>query len=510
MGNCNGSLPANPTPSNFFSNDDVSQQGVAPPAQPVIPIQSACFVCGTVGQYCDGTTQKCFGVAQGSSEWEEGPDTPCGSCGYCGSCSGIEFGNGFGCNGGCSIAGARRTCRRKSGPGPEPGTSAGFQGKPSTCCRRTTNTPGVNAGNLWFEDNSATKTCDPVYRGFTLPTCKGPMAEYCAPQSPVGPASQGGAIPPLWTGTPNTSDCLRFIQENASNLSQYGQVVGEMLNEYLNVQNNPITSPASDGANHDPFIDQIVTICRSAPGACDAALTQKCQGITRDSLGININLANLCGCFMDSNQYSEYAGFGVTRVCDPVCSLGTSVKPVDPSSPPTNATFLRCNQSICVMDDITIKLLSSVSGNVTFSQACGNCGAGNDGAASCRCFISDTTVQAINSLVGDVSFQQACGNTTTCYQKQPNGVQLQVDCATSTPTNTTGGTGGQPSIALWIFLIILIIIFIIALYFALRKPKKPAQRQELIITQEVPRSTRPLVAKDASFAPTKTVSRPII
>jgi len=347
-----------------------------------------------------------------------------------------------------------------------------------------------------FQDNSKSKTCDPVYRGFDLPTCVGPMEAYCAPTSPPGPT---GAIPPLWIGTPQTSDCLRFIQENAANASQYAPVVGGMVNEYLNVQNNPITSAASDGANNDPFIDQIVSICSSAPGACDTALTLKCQGVTRDSLGNNINLANLCGCFMPSDQYSQYAGFGVTRICDPLCSLGTSVKPVDPSAPATNAKFERCNQSICVMDDITIKLLSSVSGNITFSQACGNCGAGNNGDASCRCFISDTTVQAINSLVGDVSFQQACGNTTSCYQEQPDGVQLQVSCESGAPTNTTGGTGGTPSAALWVAVIILIIIFIVVLYFAFRKPKK-AVPQQVVINQQVATPSRPLISANGNFA----------
>jgi hypothetical protein len=278
-----------------------------------------------------------------------------------------------------------------------------------------------------------------------------------------------------------------------------------MVDEYLNVQNNPITSAASDGANHDPFIDQIVTICRSAPGACDAALTTKCQGVTRDALGNNINLANLCGCFMPSNQYEQYAGFGVTRICDPVCSLGTSVKPVDPSSPPKNATFESCNQSICVIDDVTVKLLSSVGGNVTFSQACGNCSAGNNSGSSCQCFISDTTVQAVDSLIGSVSFQQACGATTTCYQKQPDGVELQVNCSSGTPTNTKGGSGGTPSAAIWIILVILAIIFIIILVYVFW-PRKP---KETVIIQQTSSSASSAPLISSSYQ-AKSTSRPII
>lgn len=496
----------NPNPPNFCdSNTDTSD----PPldgARPLVPLLDACWVCGSPpssgstyqgsdcgGQIANGTPQNLPGGDIGNTEWEWGPSLGCGSCSYCSLCIGRErVGSGCANAACCAIAGERATMRRKP-------SSDGYQGDVLTCCRRSLTKPGTTVGNVCFEDDDGLRTCAPEFRGYQKVGCVGPMATYCSD------ATDGG-IPAKWTGTPQSSDCLRYVSETAPNSTLYEPVVGAMVEEYLITQNNPITSPASNGANHDPFVDELVGICRSAPGACDAVLTDKCLGVTREQLGNNINLANLCGCFMADSEYTRYAGFGVDRICDPVCTLGSSVKPANPSAQPEEAEFARCNQSICVIDDVTVNLLSSVSGDITFSQACGNCGANNQGAASCRCFITDTSVQAINSLVGDVEFSQQCGGAPVCYETQPNGVQLEVDCDTGDEVSTAGGAGGNAAsaVALWVIFIILIIIGIILLVLAFRRPRR---KQELTIQQQ---RTAPLISRNANFAGGGSGRSPII
>jgi hypothetical protein len=156
-----------------------------------------------------------------------------------------------------------------------------------------------------------------------------------------------------------------------------------------------------------------------------------------------------------------------------VCVLGTAVKPLDTTTS-NPAEFLNCTQSICIIDDVTIQILSNSStGNITFAQACGSC-ANNNTAGSCRCYIEDVTLQAVNSLVGDISFQQQCG-TPTCYNSNPivGAPPIQIDCTSGAATGasaSSSSSSGLTYIVLGIIILIFIILLLVAYFQNIRNP----------------------------------------
>ena len=483
---CSSSALSNPTPENICGLGDTIGMEVDVP--------NCCFFTTDIGHYCDGTTQKAFGEAQGSTEWTR---VGAGSqCGLCSSCNGLEQGNGSGLcgfgSGSCSWAGVRQRCRRTA-----------FNGNPTACCRRSASING--AALFCFDANDKIRTCDPQYRGFLQPSCIGIMKTYCSNDVETGYEAK-------WTGTPSTKDCLRYVQEttNPNLLTFYGPVIEAMVTRYLITDNHAITSPETSGSAFDPFINEIIDVCRSNPGACDTVLKQKCASVKRADLSNNVSLADLCGCFMPDIEYASNSTFGIARECDPVCALATAVHILDSASNPP--AFKECKQSICVIDDVTLNILAkSVTGNITFAQACGSC-SGASGGGSCRCFIQDTTITAVDSKIGDVNFSQACGGAPLCYKSAPvaGAPPIQVDCTTGTTVPTSGGstssTGTNGStIALWVAFAILalILLFVIILAFS-RRNRVEEVREPIFIPGSEGRPSRPMIG---SYTGTQTRSR---
>uniref|UniRef100_A0A6C0CGH9 DUF5857 domain-containing protein n=1 Tax=viral metagenome TaxID=1070528 RepID=A0A6C0CGH9_9ZZZZ len=470
---CSSSATQNQKPPNFCGAGDSIGQ--------LADVKNSCFFTTDVGKYCGGEQQYCFGQAQGSTEWIANGGG--GGCGVCSSCNGLEDGTGNGLGngaGGFSWAGVHQSCKRVA-----------FNGDPLTCCRRS---PNINGSSLFcFDDNTGLRTCDPQYRGFAQPSCTPLMAAYCSNDS-------GGGYQGKWSGTPATSDCLRYLQETAGNLSFYGPVVEAMATRYLITDNHPITSSQTSGSAYDPFIETVVQTCRANAGACDAVLKAKCAGVTRDQLSNNVNLANLCGCFMPDLQYASHSSYGIKRECDPVCVIASAVGILDPATS-NPAQFLKCNQSVCVIDDVSINILAnSVTGPISFSQACGSC-AGSAGTGSCRCYIENVSITSINSLIGDVSFNQQCGGQPLCYKSAPvaGAPPIQVDCGTGTPlegssTETTSGTNPAPF--LWIALAIMGVIILVVILISTSSNKK--NNQTFIVQQSPARSSRPLIGSNVA------------
>jgi hypothetical protein len=448
---CSSSATANPFPENFCTDNDTIGM--------LADVDRACFFTTAIGSYCSGLFQTPFGFINGSSEWIlAGPGV---GCGVCSSCQGMEQGSGNGLcgygSGSCSWGGVRMRCKR-----------VGFNGNPLRCCRRS---KAIQGPTYWcFDDQSKARTCDPGYRGFSQPSCIGLMTNFCSNDTET-------AYKNKWTGTPATKDCLRYVQETAGQLSFYGPVISGMVERYLITENKPITSLETDGTNHDPFITTILKLCRENAGACDTILKQKCADVNREQLSNNVNLAGLCGCFMKDSEYAKFSQFGITRECDPVCALGTSVHIYDTNSG-ENAKFKECNQSICVIDDVTINILAgSVTGDINFSQACSSC-AGTQGTSTCRCFISDTNITAINSLIGDVSFSQQCGGTPLCYRSAEvlGAPPVQVDCITGVDTNTQTETASNRAATvrpLWIVFAVLAVILVGVFLYSITRPPEP-------------------------------------
>jgi hypothetical protein len=151
---------------------------------------------------------------------------------------------------------------------------------------------------------------------------------------------------------------------------------------------------------------------------------------------------NLCGCYLyndKSNYPFQDKAIGVT--CDYICTSAEVPKVSD-------GTPVQCDESICVMDDVTINIINSkVGGGINFDQLCGNCKGG-----TCQCYFSDVSINDIDSLIdGGINFKQSCGGN--CFldsqnQPYPGGCPT-TGCTTSEtcPDGTTCSKGHCVSIS---------------------------------------------------------------
>ena len=180
---------------------------------------------------------------------------------------------------------------------------------------------------------------------------------------------------------------------------------------------------------------------------------------------------------MSDEQYDSYGGaFGIQKICDPACVLQSAVKPKDPAN---QFGTLRCDQTICVIDDVSISILGqSTVGDINFAQACASC----TGGAGCSCNISDISITAVESTINDINFGQNCGNVN-CWQSDANGIPQQVDCSVlGGSSEETGGTTSPPSafsdnmVLIIIGIIVAIVILAIIIILLLRRRQEEPSR----------------------------------
>ena len=305
------------------------------------------------------------------------------------------------------------------------------------------------------------------------PACVAVMTNYCSTDTFLGQT-----YTQKWQGDEVTSSCRKYTGLNVGHQSQYVPVVDAYVRRYLITEGKPITFAQQGSLVYDPAIEDLIQVCQDYPGGCDQVLGQVCAGYTREDLKSNPNLGKLCGCFMSDNEYDTYGGtFGIQKICDPACVLQSAVKPKDPAD---QFGTLKCQQSICVIDDVTISILGQSNvGDINFTQACSTC----TGGAGCICNISDISITAVESSVKDINFSQQCGSLR-CWESDANGVPQQIDCALvggDTTTNNGGGTSSTSflsnSLLLTIIGIILgVIIIIIILFLIFRRRQEEPSR----------------------------------
>ena len=202
------------------------------------------------------------------------------------------------------------------------------------------------------------------------------------------------------------------------------------------------------GCKFNFALDILLPLAQQFPGSIDSVLKQVCAGFTRSQIANNPNQVIFCGCFLPDIEYdTNYGQFGIEKVCDPVCSIDSALKPIDPKTRPfinqgglcTNIpAFLECDQTICVIDNVNIKITDSTTGNINFDQVCGNCNKPGVSKASCSCFISNIDFEAIESQIGNVTLMENCGSSLKCFKDNKAGLPpLIVECESG---NSTGET----------------------------------------------------------------------
>lgn len=302
------------------------------------------------------------------------------------------------------------------------------------------------------------------------PACSAIMSLFCSSDTPgVG----GQTYLEKWQGDEITSPCRKFVALNLGNQAQYVPVVDAYVRRYLLTERKAISYPQQGSTLYDPAIEDVVKVCQSYPGACDNTLSAVCRGTTRQELGANPNLSRLCGCFLSDEEFAKEGGaFGVTRECASTCIIQAAVKPRDPNN---QRAFLKCKQSICIIDDVTINILGkSNAGDISFNQSCGSCG----DSSSCVCSISDVSITAVESTIKDTSFSQQCGGADKirCFKKDINGVPQSVPCTnleSNAPptTQTTSITAARLRLGLIVGIIgiILLVIIIVIIILIVRR-----------------------------------------
>jgi len=216
----------------------------------------------------------------------------------------------------------------------------------------------------------------------------------------------------LWSNDLATQRAIQFYIQNANeNLKPF-------IQKLLSVKNIKKL--------RDEELGKLTRLCNMSPGACDDVLNDYCKAYSRqDMLNFeeNTNVSGipigqyknqLCGCHMSSKVYDEYKQTlqGQSPQCDPLCLFPNAVPREDPNN---KGSFEQCDQTVCIIDDVTINIGRGINNEISFTNMCGNC---SDGM--CKCIFGDINVSenGIKSLE-NVDFNLHCGND--CWIRNDDG-----------------------------------------------------------------------------------------
>lgn len=337
-----------------------------------------------------------------------------------------------------------------------------YRGNPAACCligassSQTYNTTGdhwalrPNIKNEWWKIiGDSDYTCDPdATRNCLLQpgTAVTEVAKVCSTLDYEGTKRAWYKQNP--TPTEPNGYCYNFVN-NAQ--SQVGKIVlTAAIHEMA-------TSPnyrefGKDNPPNAQMINTLLGLCStgSAAGVCDGDLANMCSTYTRQDILdaynkyiqnnndiASKNLYQACGCHLKPSEYNEWAKVGVDETnvaCDPICMLPDVVKQF------VNNTQATCNQNLCVIDNVSIDILNSQTGNINFNVVCGNCG-GSSGQ-TCRCIFGDISIFQSGSNTGALNFQQNCGGNCQIPDPKQFGNFINIDCNTGIPNGGPTPSGG--------------------------------------------------------------------
>lgn len=189
-------------------------------------------------------------------------------------------------------------------------------------------------------------------------------------------------------------------------------------------------------------------LCCPYPALCQGILEVSCQGVQGSDLTEGATVPGWCGCHMPAEAYDQYGGnYGVTKQCTPFCNMLGTVPTTDPSGKPVT-----CDQNVCIIDDTTIRLVSSQAGDIKIRQVCGEC------TGSCQCVIDDTNITAIDSSLSssDITISNICGSFTCQVPSDDGKTTIPVDCS---PSNISSVESQNRSYKYLYWLLLLFITF---------------------------------------------------
>ncbi len=359
-------------------------------------------------------------------------------------------------------------CRRKK-----------FNGDPFICCLQD----HICSGKC-YEDNESKKplkTCDPQFRDAGSPGCQSSIRDYCL--------AVGGDIQDLidrWTSiTSKTYDIyfsdpnnpgtfttrpdpnnpgynymntisfdgvpicqammyrnmykntmavgcsyqpLEGIPPDTQGFAWSRDLVGQMIQQYLTDPRNSLIDPTPP-----PMLNTIEQICRTTPGLCDPFLKNYCKIFSSDQVNTNPLLSKWCGCHLSQDHYDQYLDqFGISKACTPLCHRPGTI----PAVGDNGYDVLKCDQQVCMIDNLTIEAIKSKIGDVNIIDVCSGC-------VDCQCMIVDNTIIELESQVGKISIVNQCSGTSSgsgprCVLSNSIDDDINSNRNTNHIANTTG------------------------------------------------------------------------
>lgn len=222
-----------------------------------------------------------------------------------------------------------------------------------------------------------------------------------------------------WMTDPNQECLIYSIAETGKGQASLGSIRNLFRNLY-----NTVQGPLLPTGQETDIQNYLYDICLRNPALCRGALDSSCKGYSRASAEQNGNILRFCGCFMDDSVYSKYIDtYNSSKLCDPLCSNGFSIQETD-----LQGDVTPCPQNICIIDEITITIISSQVGDISFDQVCSGC------TGLCTCNITNVDVEVLDSALGGIQLEQNCSGLN-CYEENDAGDIVAVPC---------DGSGGTP------------------------------------------------------------------
>lgn len=409
------------------------------PNRNAYPIPNTCAAAIPTAQ---GVRQNIVGNMEGGpDEWRDIPylDVYIQNCDFIGS-DGVKYESRCCTESGCSILGTQIVAQR-----------IGYKGDQLNCCildKDYTNDPAAcwarrtTDGRSFNPDPLRSSTCSPAFRNINSSWCTAEtpgqsVFNYCMGVDLLptdrellyrwfeGPKICSYYVNrrlypdyPLFQKGQDIQDLSLDIDSNG--FQQTRTMVDNLLTRYEKMGFELGAVPGNN--KYSKYQDNFRSICSNYPGLCEQVLTRNCAAFTLEQLALQPGLIDWCGCYLSDDAYQKYVSqFQVNRECTPLCNRLTSIK-----YPTENGLASRpCNQDLCIIDDIALTLVNTtVEGNISFGQVCGNCTGG------CRCIFEDSDINIVNSKVGgNINFSQNCsGGVPQCRIVQEDGTTRLVPC----------------------------------------------------------------------------------
>lgn len=379
-----------------------------------------------------------------------------GSCHYNDCNSHWVQGSGC-CKGCCGIIGSSTQCYRTE-----------FTGDPLECCLKDMFCTAGEGGNpdQCYSDANRTRTCSggpgaPNNRSVVSTDCESNLMRYCTGTLPSDDPNSTAWLD-RWTSGANNS-CANIVLRKSYQLGGpnrcfipppvppgavglcrnnpdapidangyfWSQTLIQAAIDRYQSQGFVLGSMPGFQGFH-PFQDFMYdNICCPYAGLCQAMLRGQGEGKNMQQLAGNPELTKWFGCYLPESEYQDYSvKYNIQPACTPVCNRVSTIPEVG-----INAIPVKCEQSVCIIDNVTANLLdTTVGGGVSVDQVCSGCT-----GASCTCMVSNVTIDVENSTINGflVPVAEVCGSYT-CQQTNPSAVgpsMITIPCDGTGSTN---------------------------------------------------------------------------